>query len=395
MATLTGRLIYVGVVALATAVFVIRDAYVAAYAGPAPRRAAAIWPDHPQVLLSKALTDIGLAAVKRKPPPPAALVDIGRAARIAPLGHDAFLVRGVAAEQAGDLRRAERAFSAARLRAPREAGPRYFLSELYLRTGRGADGLRELATLARLLPNGSEIVAPSLAAYATSSGDIAGLKAAFRNHPDLERRVLIELAKDPSNADLAMRLASRMREPDGSAVDWVRVILPKLVKAGQVEHAYRLWDAVDGESGKGLLFNPSFRPSKAPPPFNWTYRSDSTGFAEGNGKGGLHVLFYGREDSVLANQTLLLPPGRYRLAMKVDGNPGGMLRWSLTCLPSTAELFALELGASAQTKPAIHFIVGSGCPAQLLELKGRAGEMARQVDITISRLTLTEGSYGQ
>lgn len=389
------RAIVVGLVALTVAFSVVREALVASYSGPSPQRVAAIWPDHPRVLLSQALTNIGIAAVKRQPPPPAALTDIRRASRLAPLGHEAFLVRGISAQQANDLRGAELAFLAARQRAPREGAPRYFLSDLYLRTGRSAEGLNELTTLARLLPNGSTSVAPSLAAYAATSGDVSSLKAIFRDQPELEKLVLAELVKDPANAELAMRIASRMREPDGGPSGWVKAMLRNLVQAGQLDRAYRLWALVSGEQARGILFNPSFRASKAPAPFNWTYRSDSTGFAEGDGKGGLHVLFYGREDSILAGQMLLLAPGRYRIAMTVAGNPGAMLRWSLTCLPAMTGLLELPLGASGQARLASAFTVSAGCPAQMLELKGSAGELPRQADVTVSGLTLIRDDDGR
>lgn len=388
---LNRRTAIIWLLALAVALLVLRNAVVQSFAGPNPAGAAAAWPGHPSVLLSKGLTEIGIAATRRQPPPPGALADINRAAAIAPLTHDPLLVRGIVAQQAGDFRLAERAFLAARQRAPREPAPRYFLAQLYLTSGRGGEGLRELATLARLLPHGPASVAPALAAYARTSGDIASLRATFRDHPVLEDAVLTELAKDAGNADLAVRLASRLRTTDGKAPDWVRGLLPRLVDVGQFEKAHRLWATVSGEPVRGAVFDPAFRGSSAPPPFNWTLRSDSTGFAESDNKGGLHVYFYGREDSVLASQLLRFSPGRYRIAMKVSGNPGGMLRWSLTCLPAKAELLNLPLGAAASSAPAAEFRVDPACSTQLLELKGSAGETVREADSTISGLTVSGG----
>ena len=388
---LNRRTAIVWLLALAVAAFVVRNAVVQSFAGPNPARAAAAWPGHPSVLLSKGLTEIGVAATRRQPPPPGALADISRAAALAPLSHDPLLVRGITAQQAGDVQLAERAFLAARQRAPREPAPRYFLAQLYLTSGRGGEGLRELATLARLLPHGPASVAPSLAEYARTSGDVSNLRATFRDHPVLEDAVLTELAKDAANADLAVRLASRLQTNDGKAPDWVRGLLPRLVEAGQFEKAHRLWAIVSGETPLGAVFDPAFRGSSAPPPFNWTLRSDSTGFAETGNNGGLHVYFYGREDSVLASQLVRLSPGRYRMAMKVSGNPGGMLRWSLTCLPARTELLDLSLGAAASSAPAADFSVDPACSAQALELRGSAGETVKEADITISGLTVSGG----
>ena len=363
----------------------------AAYAGPDPQRAASLWPGHPKVLVSQALTDVGIAASKRQPPPTDALAGIAEAGRLSPLAHDPFLVRGIRAQQDGDLRGAERAFMAARQRAPREAAPRYFLSQLYISSGRGPYGLDELATLARLLPNGPASVAPSLAAYARRSGDAAILKASFRDHPQLEQAVLLELAKSPADADLALRLAHQVRGPGGTTPDWVRLMLPNLVEAGEFDRAYRLWREVSGVQANGEIFDPGFSGHAAPPPFNWTYRSDSAGFAEPDGKGGLHVLFYGRDDAVLASQTLLLAPGGYGLGMAVAGNSASSLRWTVTCLPDRRQIGALPLG----TRLAIRFGVGPGCPAQSLELLGVAGDMPKAVEVTISKLELLGGGDGR
>ena len=372
------------------ALVVLRDAVVADYASARPERAAALWPDHPKVLVSQALTDIGIAAVKRQPPPPEALDMIEQASRLSPLSHDPFLVRGIRAQQDGNQRLAEKAFIAARRRAPREAAPRYFLSQLYVNAGRGPHGLDELAALARLLPNGLASVAPSLAAYARSSGDVAALKASFRNHPDLEQAVLLELAKNPADADLAFRLAHRVRGPGGAAQDWVQLLLPNLVQAGEYDRAYRLWQTVSGAQPNGMIFDSGFRGHPAPPPFNWTYRSDSAGFAETDGKGGLRVLFYGREDAVLASQTLMLAPGTYRMVMTVAGNPGGMLRWTLVCIPAKRTISILPLGAGQVMRPTMTFAVEAACPAQSLDLTGVAGDMPKAVDVTISALELTD-----
>lgn len=390
-AGVNGRTLIVSILAVAAALLIVRDAYVQAYADSAPQTAAAVWATHPRVLVSQALTEIGEAAVAGKEPPAESLARLTRVAKLSPLSHDPFLVRGISAQQAGDLPLAEQAFLAARHRAPREAAPRYFLAQLYLTSGRGEQGLSELAVLARLLPHGPQNVAPSLASYARSAADLTSLKSIFRKHPELEDAVLAELAKDPANAALALRLATRLRATDGSLPNWSRTMIARLAEAGEFAAAYGLWEAVTSARSRGALFDPNFAGSDAPEPFNWTLRSDSTGSAEPNGRGGLSVIFYGREDSVLASQSTLLEPGRYRLAMRVSGNPAGSLRWIVRCLPGATEALALPLGDKANANAAADFTVGQECTAQRLDLVGVAGELPKQVEVTISELDLTGG----
>ena len=382
------RAVVVGLLALASAGSIVRNSFVDAYAETNPHRAASVWTNHPDVLISTALTDIGTAAVRRQGPPDAALLNLRVASQLAPLAHDPFLARGIQAQQEGQAKLAERAFLDARLRAPREAAPRYFLAQLYFSSNRGDRGLSELATLAHLLPTGPTSVAPSLAAYARGTADLQGLKNAFRSNPMLEQAVLLELSKDPANADLALRLASGLRNPDGSARDWVNALLPRLVDAGQTATAFRIWQAASGAKRTDLLFDPSFGGSKAPPPFNWSLLSDARGFAEPDQAGGLHVLYYGRDNAELASQTLMLAPGRYRLTMRVTGNPEGMLRWSVTCLPGKSESTVADLGDNGTETLGGLLTIGGDCPVQRLDLKGVAADVAKQADVTISQLNL-------
>ena len=381
--------------ALASAILVVRNTYVAAYAESNPARAGRLWANHPNVLISQALTDIGAAAVRREGPPEGALRSLQIAARLAPLAQDPYLARGIQAQQDGQANLAEEAFLAARHRAPREAAPRYFLAQQYLGSNRGDEGLTELATLARLLPTGPGSVAPALAAYARTATDLRGLKAAFRSNPILEQVVLLELSKNPADANLALRLASGLRNPDGSARDWVNNLLPRLVDAGQTNAAFRLWQAASGAKRTDTLFDPAFSGSKAPPPFNWTLLSDSRGFAEADRAGGLHVLYYGRDNADLASQTLLLAPGRYQLTMRVTGNPEGMLKWALTCLPSRRETAVVALSNAVGGMQSGAISIGADCPVQRLDLKGVALDLTKQVDVTISQLALKRDANAQ
>jgi hypothetical protein len=388
------RSILVAALALAGAVTIVRSAYVSAFASTDPTRAARLWDDHPDVLISRALTDIGTAAVRRQNPPAGAIEQLQLAARLAPFAHDPFLAHGIQEEVGGHGALAEQAFLAARLRAPREAAPRYFLAQHYLNSNRGDAGLAELSTLARLLPTGPASVAPSLAAYARSTSDHRALKAAFRNNPSLEQAVLTELSKDAANAALMLSLATKLHRPDGTVHDWVASLLPRLVDAGRSAEAYRIWQAASRANRSGPLFDPEFRGDKAPPPFNWSLLSDSRGFAEPDGQGGLHVIFYGRDNADLAGQTLLLPPGRYRLAMRVAGNPSGLLKWSLTCLPGTDRLDVADLGSVANAVRSGEFAVPANCLAQRLNLSGVSLDLPKQVDITISQLDLRRADAG-
>ncbi len=149
-----------------------------------------------------------------------------------------------------------------------------------------------------------------------------------------------------------------------------------------------MWKAVSGVRGDGAgLFNPSFEPLAAPPPFNWSFAT-AGGVAEPVG-GRLRVIYYGRDDSVLARQLMLLPPGRYQLAMSVSGQSAdrSALGWSVVCLPQSKTIFTLPLKPNSGVV-AGDFQVPEGCPAQRLELTGLMGDFPQSIDLSISRLSL-------
>ena len=335
------------------------------------------------------LTQIGLNARRRATVAPSTLELIRDAARKAPLAPEPFLVRGVQAQLSGDGKLAEQAFVAAKQRDGRSIPARYFLAEHYFRVGDAPRGLREIAVLAQMIPNGVASLAPYVAAYAKDPRNHGNLRALFRSDPLIEQAALTTLASDARNADLILGLAS----PSATPPQWTGYLLQSLVATGKYAEAYRVWTRVShiAPSPDQLIFDAGFRGSAAPPPFNWTLTSSTIGLAEPQPGGRLHVLFYGQEDGVLASQLLLLKPGRYRLTMRVSGDASHArsLTWTVTCAASKTRLAALNLGNPRAAAAGVPFDVPADCGAQYLELAGSSPELPQQADVTVSALSLT------
>ena len=379
------RTIVVALVALLAIGQVIRNAFVSTYAEEHPRKAAALWPSHPDVLFKIALDEIAGAAAAGRAVPRDRIEAIYAAASKAPLAPEPFLVRGVDAQIAGNSGLAERAFIAARNRSPRTLAAHYFLADHYLKTEQPGEGLAELARLTRLVPNGISSVAPYYASYARAPGGAARVKAMLRSNPQLEPQILAALAGDPANADLVLYLSSGQGQ--GASAAWHGRLVESLVEAGQFAKARQIWSRLSGQAlGSSGLFDPGFSGKTAPPPFNWTLLSNASGVAEGVGNGRLHVVYYGRDNATLASQTLTLQPGRYSLSFKVQGSSKNMgsLTWKVSCLPSRSQL--LSLGLSGRAAGSFH--VESGCPAQQLALVGTAPDFPETVDIMLTDLDL-------
>jgi hypothetical protein len=337
------------------------------------------------------MTAIAAATRSGQPVHAATLARIADASRKAPLMPEPFLVRGVEAQLSGNSARAEQAFLAAEWRDGRSLPARYFLADQYFRTGNAAGGLREIAALARLAPNGATSLAPYVAAYARSRSNWPEVRALLATEPAIEENTLAALASDPDNADAVLAVANPHRSGPNSA--WLKPLLDGLIRSGKARKARAIWAEVAHvrEPADGLIYDPLFKQPDAPPPFNWALTSSTVGLAERRRGGGLHVIFYGQEDGTLAAQFLLLPPGTYRLETAVSGSSerAGALRWELTCTASTTVIDSFALDASPRR--AWEFVIPSNCPAQQIELVGRAGDLPQQVELTIPRITLSPG----
>lgn len=375
------------IVATFLAFLVVRVAFVHSDGGGDASRLAEIWPGHPDVLLKSGLAEVGAKAAAAEPIDAQILSSLLAVPSKAPMAPEPFLVRGVEAQIAGNQALALRAFLAARQRSPRTIAARYFLADHYLRAGQAGPGLAEISTLARLVPQSMPGVVPYLAAFARSSDAAPQVKELLRRHPQLEPALLELLSTDPDNANLIVSLWSG-RRGDREAI-WQSRLLAQMVDAGRFEMAREAWSrfsGVDAEPGK--LFDPAFG-TTALPPFGWTLASGPAGVAEAEGGNRLHVLFYGRDDLVLAGQMLTLKPGRYRLAMKVDATTivSNSLQWTVKCLP-TSELVGLIALSQAGYLSASFAIPSANCPAQRLELSGIAQQLPQQADVTISQFRL-------
>ncbi|HEY6662616.1 MAG TPA: hypothetical protein VIZ66_06805 [Sphingomicrobium sp.] len=381
------RSILAGVSALLVAVVVVRNAVVVQSAKTNPQLAARVWPSHPSSQLWLGLTQIGLSARARKPVAPATLALIRDAAMKAPLAPEPFLVRGVEGQMAGNSRLATAAFVGARLRNGRSIPARYFLAEQYFRRGDAPRGLREIAILARMIPDGVNDLAPFVASYAKDPRTQPQLRALFRSDPGLEQAALTTLATDARNADLILGLAT----PSAKAPQWTEMLLRSLIKDGQYGKAQRIWARLGHvRPAPNSIFDAKFEGSDASAPFNWTLTSSTAGLAERQPGGRLHVIFYGQEDGLLAGQLLVLAPGRYRLAMHIEAEAAraAALRWSVTCAGSGRTLLSLPVSDVRHAAAGVPFDVPADCGAQNLQLLGSAPELPQQVEVTISNLAL-------
>ncbi|MCL6697361.1 hypothetical protein LZ496_00955 [Sphingomonas sp. NSE70-1] len=382
-----GRTALALAVALSLAILIVLVALSQSYSGGNAAKLSRFWPGHPDAVLQSGLAEIGAKAAAAEPIDPALIDHLLDASAKAPLAPEPFLVRGVEAQLAGDEQLALRAFIAARERSPRTIAARYFLADHYLKAGQTGQGLAEISTLARLVPQSIPDMAPFLAAFARSPGAAPQVRQVLRTHPQLEPVLLDALSTDPENVDLILGLWNGQGGEQDAI--WQRRLLNHLVDAGRFQMARETWARFAGVVAEpSRLFDPEFG-KPAPPPFGWSLASGPAGVAESEGDGRLHALFYGRDDAVLATQLLVLEPGRYRLSMKAEATApsSSSLEWTVKCLPSLDPVAVIPLIRSGSISQSFS-VPTTGCPAQRLELNGTAQQMPQQADVTISQFNL-------
>ena len=386
------RTIVVVALAALVALQVVRTALIA---DPSTRNtiAARLWPSHPSPLTNRTMAEIGAHAARGQTPPPEIMREVDAIARKAPLAAEPFLIKGALAQVEGRQEHAERLFLAARMRDPRSAAARYFLADRYLRTVRVAPALAEIAALSRLYIEARAQFGPALATFAQMPGGVPQLRRFFRTSPELEPFVLAYLANDAKNADLVLALwGRRTLDPKEPPPDWQGTLIRRLIEKGQFAKAYATWRLVAGvDRGAGTIFNPGFRKMPAPPPFNWELAATG-GVVEPAPGDRLQVIYYGRQDAVLAEQLLMLAPGSYQLGMDITGplGDGGELAWTLSCLPRYDVIFRLPINRKGRI--AGKFSVSQNCPVQSLRLTALPGPFPQSQEFAVGGLSLIRES---
>jgi hypothetical protein len=383
------RAVIVVALALLVAATVVRVAFVEAYASRLPAKAAAIWPGHPEVVFATGLQEVGQLAGAGQAVDSEIIDKMISAAVKAPLAPEPFLVRGVQAQLAGNQALSARLFLEARRRDPQSIAARYFLADHFLRTRQTKQGLAEISALTRLVPQSLDRVAPYLAAYALSPGGAPDVKAMLRNHPELEPLLLHELAANPDNERLVLYLWSGRAGDNARA--WQERLLNSLIDAGRYSQALATWTRFSPNPDRRQeLAGPTFE-SRALPPFGWTFASGTAGFAEAAERGRLHVIYYGRDNLVLARQLLVLKPGTYRLSMRIGGGlpAAKSLAWTVRCLPSSGEIANAGVADAKNGELVATFAIPpAGCVAQQLELAGTALELPEQAELTFANFRI-------
>lgn len=243
----------------------------------------------------------------------------------------------------------------------------------------------EMAAMLRLQDRVSLDLAPYFVRLAREPGGSALLERLFRENPAYARQLLPELANQAVPAGVVLELGRTIpKSPSDRA--WQGNLLRAMIRRGEVSAAKALWLRFAGVPAPGpLLFDPQFANRSAPEPFIWSYSATADGVAEPGEDGTLSILYYGRNEVILASHTLALAPDSYRLSWQAKGSAVNQtgLAWTVRCDGTGAVL--AEGGVATG---GLAWFVADTCPVQRLELIGRPSDGRGDRSLTISHLSL-------
>lgn len=318
----------------------------------------------------------------------ATLNAVRRAATVAPLDARAFLILGHQQMLDGEPRRALATWEAGQRLDPRQRLIHILLLDRYLRTGRYASAATQFSVLARLMGETQASVATAMAQMSLAPETRDAVRRTLATDPWLERAVLVALARSGTPPATIFALASPVARAEAGG-SWGPALVARLVEGGRFAAARAVWARVHHlppATTVAPIFNAGFVSSAASPPFNWMLAAGGMGVAELR-QGGLSIDYYGRDSGDLASQLLVLQPGRYRFSFSVE--PGktdaASLIWTIACANGNrAALMNVPVVAAAARRQIVaDFAVPANCPAQMLSLRGEAGDYPVPVAVTL------------
>ena len=331
---------------------------------------------------------------------PSAIKDPAAAAaemiRRAPLSEAPLALRGISAITAGDVPTADRAFSAAFSRNPRNVPARLWLANRAIETGEVDRAIELVSRLFAIVPEQGNAYTDAMAYMANLPGGVEGIQKQLGSGDAPPSWASTVVARINALAPDLDQLVSLNRITPSTQASFIsRVISERGVAAG-----FLAWlnfaPQVSGETFQ-WPYDGTFEGKAGPPPFNWRSGGDLVEFAEG---GGLNVSYLGRGQPVLLEQTMLLAPGKYTLASAISGDAsagGGGLGWAIVCDGVPRELGRVVMRELSPRAARITFdfeVPQTECSAQRLILRGEPGEFPTRARAEIASVGIVSAASG-
>jgi len=298
--------------------------------------------------------------------------------RIEPGSVDALRTLALASAREGDPATADALMAAAHERSRRDATVEAWIIRRSLAAGRYGEAVLSVDALLRRGDRNLPFVSSALLSAPPDTALDAALAGRMALGPDWRGGLLrrIAIASPPRAESLLDALWSR---GVSLSLEEQRDILTPVVRARGVVAGRVLWRKLSpGEDRAGLISDAALSGQPGVPPFTWTLAPDGAATAifdaapERDGAKALRVEFSGLAPTGrLAEQRLVLPPGRYRLTGEafLPEARSSLFRWSIDCRPGKRlAVVAPAIEPRVWDRFETEFEVPAGCLSQSISV---------------------------
>lgn len=350
-------------------------------------------PDDPSITFDRAMNAMRSS---RGAAVPGLLPDVDRAARLDPLDARPLFLHAFGQVLQPSPRPPIALLEASRKRNPRLNETRLLLLDLYGRSGRAEEAVREAQSLTVLMPRQQPLMVRLIAGLTGLPKGPEALARALPTSP-IAGSVMLRLAQTGADRAVLERLARPMRGIGrrGGDTSWIGTLVSTLARRPDMSGARSLWAIlynVDPATVGSQVADPTFQGS-GNPPFAWSVAASEAGAAQMH-DGALDVFYYGRSNATFASQLLMLAPGSYRLASRArspDTQAPRGLYWQIACVGGATQPLRVQLAtlmSGARGSEGSFTIPESGCEAQELQLVATAFDPPRQQSVRIERVAI-------
>jgi hypothetical protein len=329
--------------------------------------------------------------VGKKPLDPAALAAARRDFIRHPLSADALFLTGASRKLSGDKAGATKLVDLAVTRNPRFLPARYWRIGDQLERKHVPEATDAALRIIVLDPDQVLATIPLLVKLTNYRESWPKIRAAIpngENWREIYFNKLNEAGFDPSIVFSAIDVvrASSGKPP---SIREQSALLASMTQKADFDRAYTAWLGwlpPDALGKVAYLYDGGFTGAPGAAPFNWTLGTSGDGAGLIEHEHGLRFDFSPTAAAQIAAETVLMPPGKYRLTsfstldQEVNQDIELPLQWQVMCLPKRNVVAQLRLPNSAASKGvAAVFEIAPDCLAQTVSLEGNALEFPLRV----------------
>lgn len=321
-----------------------------------------------------------------------------RALTLKPFNVAALRVAGLTADRDGDKEAADRMLTLAGNWSLRDDPAHSWLVGRRLRQNQSASALAHADTLMRRRPDVRPRYYDLMIALALRNDRQAqgAMVALLRRNPPWRLDFFIYALERREGLPVAAALLAALKDGDNAATAEEKArVYQTLIAQGRTDVLRALMAEVGGTDAAGVS-DGSFGQGGGTPPFDWKLPASAGVLAEiapdPDGQPALHAIISQTAVRTVAEQLVLLKPGRWRVMgrARLERGPSEGLAWVLACATGGGELgnISLQVGVSeAWTRFAGVVEVPEACPAQYLRLVTLPRNRAETIEVWVDDVT--------